>query len=57
MKLGYAPEDVAQIVDYIDAEGKIEGAPGLKPEHLPVFDCSLTPMGGGRSLPGAATCA
>ncbi|MFZ0981285.1 MAG: hypothetical protein WAN23_17925, partial [Candidatus Acidiferrales bacterium] len=50
MKLGYAPEDVAKIVDYIDAEGKIEGAPGLKPEHLPVFDCSLTPMGGGRSI-------
>jgi len=50
MKLGYPPEQVAQIVDYIDAEGKIEGAPGLKPEHLPVFDCSLAPMGGGRSI-------
>ena len=50
MKLGYSPEDVAKIVDYIDAEGKIEGAPGLKPEHLPVFDCSFTPMGGGRSI-------
>jgi ribonucleoside-diphosphate reductase alpha chain len=50
MKLGYSPEDVSKIVDYIDAEGKIEGAPGLKPEHLPVFDCSLTPMGGGRSI-------
>jgi ribonucleoside-diphosphate reductase alpha chain len=50
MKLGYPPEQVAQIVDYIDGEGKIEGAPGLKPEHLPVFDCSLTPMGGGRSI-------
>src|SRR5579864_3326001 len=50
MKLEYAPEDVAKIVDYIDAEGKIEGAPGMKPEHLPVFDCSLAPMGGGRSI-------
>ena len=50
MRLGYSPEDVSKIVDYIDAEGKIEGAPGLKPEHLPVFDCSLTPMGGGRSI-------
>ena len=50
MKLGYPPEQVAQIVDYIDANAKIEGAPGLKPEHLPVFDCSLTPMGGGRSI-------
>jgi ribonucleoside-diphosphate reductase alpha chain len=50
MRLGYAPEDVAKIVDYVDAQGKIEGAPGLKPEHLPVFDCSLTPVGGGRSI-------
>jgi ribonucleoside-diphosphate reductase alpha chain len=50
MRLGYAPEDLAQIVDYIDAQAKIEGAPGLKPEHLPVFDCSLSPMGGGRSI-------
>jgi ribonucleoside-diphosphate reductase alpha chain len=50
MKLGYSPEDVSKIVDYIDAEGKIEGAPGPKPEHLPVFDCSFTPMGGGRSI-------
>ncbi len=50
MRLGYAPEDVAKIVDYIDANAKIEGAPGLKPEHLPVFDCSLSPMGGGRSI-------
>jgi ribonucleoside-diphosphate reductase alpha chain len=50
MKLGYPPEQVAQIVDYIDANGKIEGAPGLNPEHLAVFDCSLAPMGGGRSI-------
>jgi len=50
MRLGYAPEAVAKTVDYIDAEGKIEGAPGLKSEHLPVFDCSLAPMGGGRSI-------
>jgi ribonucleoside-diphosphate reductase alpha chain len=50
MRLGYAPKDVAKIVDYIDAQAKIEGAPSLKPEHLPVFDCSLSPMGGGRSI-------
>ena len=50
MKLGYAPEEVAQIVDYIDANAKIEGAPFLKEEHLAVFDCSFTPIGGGRSI-------
>ncbi len=50
MRLGYDPEQVAKIVDFIDANGTIEGAPGLKPEHLAVFDCSLTPAGGGRSI-------
>ena len=50
MRLGYAPEAVARIVDHIDAQGTIEGAPGFKPEHLAVFDCSLTPAGGGRSI-------
>ena len=50
MKLGYSPEEMNAIVTYIDKEGTIEGAPALKPEHLPVFDCSLTPMGGARSI-------
>ncbi len=50
MRLGYQPEEAAQIVAYIDRTGTIEGAPGLKPEHLPVFDCSLTPSGGSRSI-------
>jgi ribonucleoside-diphosphate reductase alpha chain len=50
MHLGYSPEHVSQIVDYIDVNAKIEGAPGLKAEHLAVFDCSLSPMGGGRSI-------
>ena len=50
MRLGYSPEQSSQIVTHIDLEGMIEGAPGLKPEHLPVFDCSLTPAGGGRSI-------
>jgi ribonucleoside-diphosphate reductase alpha chain len=50
MRLGYAPEEVAQVVDYIDTNGALEGAPGLKREHLAVFDCSLAPAGGGRSI-------
>ncbi len=50
MHLGYEPEQAAQIVAWIDQQGTIEGAPGLKPEHLPVFDCSLAPAGGGRSI-------
>ncbi len=50
MHLDYPPEEVAQIVDYIDRTGTIEGAPGLNPEHLPVFDCSLKPAGDNRSI-------
>ncbi len=50
MHLGYTPEQTSEIVTYIDKQGKIEGAPYLKDEHLPVFDCSLTPQGGGRSI-------
>jgi ribonucleoside-diphosphate reductase alpha chain len=50
MKLGYTPEQTSEIVAYIDKTGKVEGAPHFKPEHLPVFDCSLAPAGGGRSI-------
>jgi ribonucleoside-diphosphate reductase alpha chain len=50
MKLGYTPEQTSEIVSYIDQNGKIEGAPHLKMEDYPVFDCSLAPQGGGRSI-------
>ena len=49
-KLGYDNEGVNAIVSYIDATGTIEGAPGIKPEHLPVFDCSFKPAKGTRSI-------
>jgi ribonucleoside-diphosphate reductase alpha chain len=49
MKLGYTPEETSQFVSYIDRNGKIEGAPGFKTEHLPIFDCSLAALGG-RSI-------
>jgi ribonucleoside-diphosphate reductase alpha chain len=50
VKLGYSPSQVEAIVSHIDATGTIEGAPGLKPEHLAVFDCSLRPQNGSRSI-------
>jgi len=50
MKLGYSPEQSSEMVSHIDKQGTVEGAPYLKPEHLPVFDCSLAPAGGGRSI-------
>ena len=50
MRLGYTPEQSSEIVSHIDKQGTVERAPYLKPEHLPVFDCSLAPAGGGRSI-------
>ena len=49
-KLGYSNDQVNAIVSYIDATGTIEGAPGIKPEHLSVFDCSFKPAKGTRSI-------
>ncbi len=49
-KLGYTDAQVDSIVSYIDSTGTIEGAPGIKPEHLAVFDCSFKPSKGTRSI-------
>ncbi len=51
IKLGYTSGQVEQIVTHIDSTGTIEGAPNLKPEHLPVFDCSFRPQNGTRFIP------
>jgi len=40
-KLGYSDDEVAAIVEYIDVNKSIMGAPALKNEHLPVFACSM----------------
>jgi ribonucleoside-diphosphate reductase alpha chain len=40
-QLGYADGQVDQIVAYINEHKSIVGAPGLEPEHLPVFACSM----------------
>jgi ribonucleoside-diphosphate reductase alpha chain len=50
IKLGYSPEQVETIVAHIDSTGTIEGAPGLKAEHLACFDCSFRPQNGVRSI-------
>jgi ribonucleoside-diphosphate reductase alpha chain len=49
-KLGYTGPEIEAIVHYIDANETIEGAPFLKPEHLPVFDCAFKPANGERSI-------
>ena len=49
-KLGYDEPLIRGVLDYIDAHDTIEGAPGMKDEHLPVFDCAFAPPQGGRSI-------
>ncbi len=49
-RLGYKKKAIKAIVDYIDEKDTIEGAPGLKDEHLPVFDCAFKPFNGERSI-------
>jgi ribonucleoside-diphosphate reductase alpha chain len=49
-KLGYSADEVGTILDHINERETIEGAPGLKPEHLPVFDCAFKPVNGERSI-------
>ncbi len=49
-RLGYSPEQIEDIVRYIDERGTIEGAPFLREEHLPVFDCAFRAPGGQRSI-------
>ena len=40
-KLGYAPGEVDDIVAFIDERNTVVGAPHLKTEHYPVFDCAI----------------
>ena len=49
-RLGYTEPEVNTIVDYVDEKGTIEGAPGFKEEHLPVFDCAFRALNGTRSI-------
>src|SRR5690606_26573702 len=49
-RLGYTPQQVKEIVEYIDENETIEGAPHLKEAHLPVFDCAFKPARGVRSI-------
>jgi ribonucleoside-diphosphate reductase alpha chain len=40
-KLGYAPEEIEQIVAFVDERNTVVGAPFVKAEHYPVFDCAV----------------
>jgi ribonucleoside-diphosphate reductase alpha chain len=49
-KLGYTAQQVKEIIEYIDENETIEGAPHIKDGHLPVFDCAFKPARGVRSI-------
>src|SRR6186713_1302875 len=40
-KLGYTPNETSEIVAFIDERNTMVGAPYLKTEHYPVFDCAV----------------
>ncbi|HEY5160718.1 MAG TPA: vitamin B12-dependent ribonucleotide reductase [Gaiellaceae bacterium] len=40
-KLGYSPAEGAEIEAFIDERNTVVGAPHLKNEHYPVFDCAV----------------
>ncbi|WP_373873848.1 vitamin B12-dependent ribonucleotide reductase [Virgisporangium ochraceum] len=53
--LGYQEEQVEAVVEFIAEHGHVVDAPGLRPEHYPVFDCamgerSIAPMGHVRMM-------
>ncbi|MDT7598527.1 MAG: ribonucleoside-diphosphate reductase alpha chain, partial [Pseudonocardiales bacterium] len=45
--LGYQPEQVEAIIEYVAEQGHVVDAPSLRPEHYEVFDCAM----GERSIP------
>jgi ribonucleoside-diphosphate reductase alpha chain len=49
-RLGYDQKQAAEIVQYIDENDTIEGAPHLIDSHLTVFDCAFKPANGTRSI-------
>lgn len=48
--LGYEEYQIKEILQFIDENDTIEGAPGLRDVDLPVFDCAFKPENGERSI-------
>jgi ribonucleoside-diphosphate reductase alpha chain len=49
-RLGYSATEQAAIAAFLETHDTIEGAPFLKDEHLPIFDCAFKPRNGHRSI-------
>ncbi len=49
-RLNHKANEIEDIIAFIEKTDTIEGAPHLKPEHLPIFDCAFRPVKGKRSI-------
>ena len=49
-RLGYTNGNKAAILEFLEKEETIEGAPHIKDEDLAVFDCAFKPVKGVRSI-------
>jgi ribonucleoside-diphosphate reductase alpha chain len=49
-RLGYDPKQINEIIQYIDENDTIEGAPHILDAHLTVFDCAFKAQNGTRSI-------
>lgn len=53
-RLGYSVNEIDAIESFVNEHDTIEGAPGLKEEHLHIFDCAFKPRNGCRYIPYTA---
>jgi len=49
-RLGYDAKQINEIIQYIDENDTIEGAPHIVDSHLTVFDCAFKAQNGTRSI-------
>ncbi len=49
-QLGYNEQEISDIAAYLVEKETVEGAPHIKEEHLPVFDCSFKAANGSRTI-------
>jgi ribonucleoside-diphosphate reductase alpha chain len=49
-RIGYPEAQVSEILQYIDENDTIEGAPHLRADDLAVFDCAFKPAKGSRTI-------
>ncbi len=49
-RLGYGEQQIRDILDHVDTNDTIEGAPHLQEKHLSIFDCAFKAQKGTRSI-------